>query len=86
MPDWFYRLQNSRRARNLSFAAIGLLTLGTSGGALLANYTMAGVDARFTSPATGQVAASEPDPEWMRDVQMPGPPVEDAAGYERVSY
>jgi hypothetical protein len=86
MPDWIARLHHSRRARNLTFAAIGLLTLGSSGGALLANYTMAGVDPRYTTPASEQVAAAEPETEWMRDVQMPGPRTEDSAEYQRTSY
>lgn len=69
MSDWLRRLQNSRRARNLTFLGIGVVGIGSCAGAAVANYTVAGMN---TMPYRGgsQLADSDwsrPQPEWVRD-------------------
>jgi len=72
MSDWLRRLQNSRRARNATFAAIGVLWLGSCAGSVIANYTVAGMNMRpYTSDR--QIAQSdwrEPEPRWEREATM----------------
>ena len=72
MSDWLQRFQNSRRARVATFSAIAVVSLGGCAGAVMANYTVAGMN---TLPYTGtqQFAQSdwaEPQPEWERRATM----------------
>jgi len=71
MSDWLRRFQHSRRARNAAFGAIAVVSLGSCAGAVMANYTVAGMN---TLPYVGeQYAQSDwrsPEPEWERDATM----------------
>ena len=44
MSDWIELALRSRRVRNVTLGSLGLLVAGTTGGALLANFTVAGMD------------------------------------------
>lgn len=72
MSYWLRRFQNSRRARVATFGAIAVISLGGCGGAMMANYTVAGMN---TLPYTGgqqfaQSGWATPQPEWERDATM----------------
>ena len=72
MSDWLRRFQNSRRARVATFAMIAVVSMGGCGGAMMANYTVAGMN---TLPYTGgqqfaQSGWAEPIPEWERNAMM----------------
>lgn len=55
MGYWLNRIVHSRRVRVAALGAIGLLSTGACGGALLANYTVSGISpfyaARIEPPA-----------------------------------
>jgi hypothetical protein len=72
MPDWLHRLHQSRRARNASFAAIGIVSLGSCGGAMLANYTVAGMNRLpySSDQLAAQSASRDSEPEWVREAAM----------------
>jgi hypothetical protein len=54
MPRWVH----SRRLKAFTLAATGLLLMGTCGGAMLANYTVAGMDPVYVA----RPAAADPQP------------------------
>lgn len=62
MPRWFHRVLRSPRAGPLLALATGMLVLGSCGGALLANYTVAGMDPSYRGSAgpIGSVADAPP--------------------------
>jgi hypothetical protein len=49
MGYWVHRIAHSRRVRVATLGAIGLLTMGSCGGALLANYTVSGISPFYAS-------------------------------------
>ena len=72
MPDWFHRLHRSRRARNATFAALGILWLGGSAGALLANYVVAESNIAQYRDSEWRTMASVPErpPEWVEQAAV----------------
>lgn len=69
MTDWLRRYADSRRARNWTLGSIGLLTVAMSGGMLLANFTLAGVNPYYLSAHASQTAARDDDG-LVRDIAM----------------
>ncbi len=68
MGYWVHRFARSRRVRVAALAGVGLLTTGTCGGALLANYTVAGIDPAYVA----KPVAADPQPkrgaaDWLAD-------------------
>lgn len=97
MPNWIARLHKSALARNITFGVIGLMTFGCCGGALLANYTVAGIDPEklpaqeLQAAQSDQVADADTSSAWVRDVHIVDPGQSDKlpdeqAPYQRVSY
>jgi hypothetical protein len=70
MSDWIRRLHASRTARNVTLGALGLLILGSSGGALLANYTVAGMNPMYLRGGPPKLAAYERGEGLVRDVRL----------------
>ena len=71
MPRWIHRLHRSRRARNVTLGALGISLLGSCAGAMVANYTVAGMNMRpYTSDQFARSDAIEAEPEWLRDASM----------------
>jgi hypothetical protein len=71
MPEWFQRALESRTVRNVTLGTIGFLTIGACGGSLLANYTVAGMNAL---PERETAIVQRPaDPDWSTEVarQLP---------------
>ena len=85
MSDWYHRLQHSRRARNASLAAITVMLMGSTSGALLANFTVAGMN-RVASPDPVRAVAVRDDPEWLREASEGFSPQAPEAGYSDASY
>lgn len=68
MPDWLHRFERSRRLRNLTLGALGVLMLGSGGGAVLAAFTVEGSNiARYRGNTDWQRLASTPapPPQWV---------------------
>jgi len=70
MIDWLRRLPHSRAARNWTLGAIAMLALGSSGGALLANYTVTGMDPLYIRQTPPQLASRDEDEGLVRDVSL----------------
>jgi len=71
MPDWFQHALESRTVRNVTLGTIGYLIVGFCGGSLLANYTVAGMNAL---PERQIAIVQRPaDPDWSTEVaqQLP---------------
>jgi hypothetical protein len=86
MPEWFQRALESRTVRNGTLGTIGFLILGCCGGALLANYTVAGMNAL---PERQTAIAQRPaDPDWSTEVaqQLPDYDASTRAEYSETSY
>ena len=93
MPDWLHRLHHSRRARNLTLGALGMLTLGSCGGAVLANYVVAESNiAQYRDRDGWSTLASvpEPPPKWVEDAAAEIGPASfttnDSQGYSDAVY
>ncbi|MCW3847977.1 hypothetical protein OF829_12075 [Sphingomonas sp. LB-2] len=69
MHDWLSRLHRSRRARFLTLSAVGIVSLGSCGGAVLANYTVAGMNT-FPHSEAAQSDWRAAEPEWVREAAM----------------
>lgn len=92
MSDWLHRFHRSRRARNLTLGALGVLTLGSCGGAVLATITVEGSNiAQYRGTQWETMArAPEPAPEWLQqasaEISDAGFSQERAEGYSDASY
>ena len=83
MPDWYIRLSRSRRARNVTLGALGVMMLGSTSGAMLANFTVAGMN-RVASPEP--MFAVREQPQWLREASADFSPQPPEAGYSDASY
>lgn len=93
MSDWLHRFHRSRRARNLTLGALGVLTLGSCGGAVLATLTVEGSNiAQYRGNSEWQRVASTPapPPEWVQQASVEfgdaGFSQDRARGYSDASY
>lgn len=92
MSDWLHRFHRSRRARNLTLGALGVLTLGSCGGAVLATFTVEGSNiAQYRGTQWERMASTpSPPPEWMQQASAEfsdaGFSADRAEGYSDASY
>jgi hypothetical protein len=70
MSEWLHRLAHSRRARNLTLGTLTMLLLGTTGGQLLANYTVTGMNPLYFRSSPPQLASSDADEGLVRNLQL----------------
>jgi hypothetical protein len=70
MPDWLRHLAHSRRARNATLGTLAILLLGSTGGQLLANYTVTGMNPLYFRAAAPQLASSTADQGLVRDLKL----------------
>jgi hypothetical protein len=64
MPRWVH----SRRLKALMLAATGLFLMGTCGGAMLANFTVAGMDPGYVAkPITAEPQPKRGAADWLAD-------------------
>jgi hypothetical protein len=87
MPDWLLRALESRRVRNATLGGIGFMILASSGGALLANYTVAGMNPYYLAHASDDAAnariqTAQSDAHWLRDAVFDEPRYEDGVPVE----
>ena len=83
MAEWLHRAIESPRVRNATLASIGFLGVATCGGAVLANFTVAGMNPIAAHDTTRfQVAAERPGWSVALDDWAPEPPAE----YSETSY
>ena len=89
MPDWFLRALESRRVRNFTLGGIGFMIVASSGGALLANYTVAGMNPYYFEQASSDAAdariqTAQADARWLREAVIDEPRYNDGAVVETV--
>lgn len=91
MPDWLYRLHRSRRARNITLGTLGVATLGSCSGAILANYVVAESNiAQYRGKSEFMASVPAPPPAWVEqaavEVSDAGFSPDHAEGYSDTSY
>ncbi|MDF7773804.1 hypothetical protein P1X14_00970 [Sphingomonas sp. AOB5] len=62
MPRWFHRIARNSRAGPLIAGLTAIVALGSCGGAMLANFTVAGMDRSYhgsTEPAFAAIPPAE---------------------------
>lgn len=62
MPRWFHRALRSRRFGPLLALGTGVIVIGSCSGALLANYTVAGMDRSYRATATPMPSVADVRP------------------------
>ena len=68
MPEWIESLLDNRMVRNWTLGALGFTMLASSGGMLLANYTVAGMNPLYRGHAAEQLAARDVQPGLVREI------------------